>query len=142
MDKLSKEKRSSLMSHVRGVDTGPEMQVRSLIHRMGYRYRLHRRDLPGTPDIVFPSKKKIIFVHGCFWHLHKRCRKARLPKSNEAYWTPKLQANAKRDKKYMNALKALGWIILIIWECELKKPTLPSKIKRFLDHPAEAIARL
>jgi len=132
MDRLTKEQRGRLMSRIRAKDTVPEILVRSLIHKMGYRFRLHRRNLPGTPDIVFPSKRKVIFVHGCFWHLHKQCHIARLPKSNKSYWTPKLKANAKRDTKNITALKALGWKVLVIWECEVKSPTLPARIKRFL----------
>ncbi|MCX7170887.1 MAG: very short patch repair endonuclease [Proteobacteria bacterium] len=132
MDRLTIIRRGVLMSKIRSTDTGPERQVRSLLHKMGYRFRLHRGGLPGTPDIVFPSRMKAIFVNGCFWHAHKLCKKATLPKSNVHYWIPKLEANANRDTKNIAALKALGWRVLVLWECELPKRSLEAKLSRFL----------
>lgn len=106
------------MSRIRSVDTAPEMLVRRLLHRLGYRFRLHRKNLPGKPDIVFVSRKKAIFVHGCFWHQHPDCREGRLPGSREEYWRPKLLRNVERDRQHQEQLHALGWDSLIIWECE------------------------
>ena len=121
MDRLTPEHRSWLMSRVKGRDTTPERIVRNMIHRLGYRFRLHRKDLPGKPDIVFGPRKKIVFVHGCFWHGH-RCGKGRLPKSNDVFWRTKIVTNRKRDRKHLRTLGALGWKVLVIWQCELKDP--------------------
>ncbi len=121
-DVFSTKKRSWIMSQIRGRDTTPERKVRSIAHRLGYRFRLHRKDLPGKPDLVFPSKKKTIFVHGCFWHGHDCSRGRRIPKTNTKYWQDKIAYNVKRDKEIQAALKDLGWEVLIIWECELKDP--------------------
>lgn len=118
MDTLSPEQRSERMSRVRAKDSKPEMVVRRAAHAMGYRYRLHRNDLPGKPDLVFPAKKKVVFVHGCFWHRHD-CKLGRLPKSNLDFWLPKLQKNRQRDLANQAALNALGWEALIVWECEI-----------------------
>lgn len=122
MDVHTREQRSRNMAAIRGKDTNPEKAVRSLVHRMGYRYRLHAKDLPGKPDLVFPSLRKVIFVHGCFWHRHNRCELARLPKSRLEFWLPKLEANKRRDARCRRALTALGWSSLVIWECELRDP--------------------
>lgn len=119
-DTVTKEKRSWIMSQVRGTDTTPEMIVRSLAHRMGYRYRLHREDLPGKPDIVFPSKQKVIFVHGCFWHGHDCQRGSRIPKTNTKYWREKIEKNRRRDEKNIALLISSGWQTLIIWECQIR----------------------
>jgi DNA mismatch endonuclease, patch repair protein len=119
MDRLSSKKRSWLMSRIKGRDTTPELRVRRMLYAMGYRYRLHRKDLPGKPDIVFGPAKKIIFVHGCFWHGHK-CPKGRLPKSNKSFWNRKIDTNKIRDRKNIRKLKALGWRVLTVWQCELK----------------------
>jgi len=121
MDTLTKTERSRRMALVRGKDTGPEMIVRRLVHRLGFRYRLHGKKLPGRPDLVFAGRKKVIFVHGCFWHRHgdSECKLARLPKSRLDFWLPKLEANKERDNKNRRLLKADGWGILVIWECEL-----------------------
>jgi DNA mismatch endonuclease (patch repair protein) len=108
------------MRRVHSADTTPEMVVRKLTHSLGFRYRLHRKDLPGNPDIVFPAKKKIIFVHGCFWHGHECKRGQRVPKENHDYWVRKLQSNTERDKKHLYDLSAAGWKVLVIWECETK----------------------
>jgi len=135
-DSLSKEARSERMSHIRGKDTKPELRVRHLIHGMGYRYRLHRRDLPGCPDLVFPRHGKVIFVHGCFWHRHPdpSCKLARLPKSHLDFWLPKLEGNRARDENNQAALLALGWSCLVIWECEIHDiKALAIKIQSFLN---------
>jgi DNA mismatch endonuclease (patch repair protein) len=117
-DKLSPARRSANMSKIRSTDSAPELKVRRLAFKLGYRYRLHRADLPGKPDLVFAGLKKVIFVHGCFWHQHKDCREGRVPGSNKAYWTSKLQRNVRRDVEAQSALKAAGWSSLVIWECQ------------------------
>lgn len=133
MDKVTPEKRSEIMSRVRAKDTKPELRVRSLVHKMGYRYRLHSRDLPGKPDIVFRSRKKVIFVHGCFWHQHS-CHQYRQPRTQQAFWDPKLAKNKDRDVAVRRQLHSLGWRVLVIWECQIKKESaLRSRIKRFLE---------
>lgn len=109
------------------------MVVRRLIHAMGYRYRLHAKDLPGKPDLVFRTRRKVIFVHGCFWHRHSACALARLPKSRKEFWLPKLEKNRQRDIKNKQALLNLGWSVLIIWECELGDAMLETRIRGFLD---------
>jgi DNA mismatch endonuclease, patch repair protein len=123
------------MSRVRGRDTKPEMLVRRLTHGMGYRYRLHRRRLPGSPDLVFPSRMKVIFVHGCFWHQHldPGCKLARLPKSKLDFWGPKLETNRERDERNLVLLAELGWDVLVIWECQTKnREELQTRIGEFL----------
>lgn len=121
------------MSRIRNKDMKPEMVVRRLIYALGFRYQLHRNDLPGRPDIVFRGRRKIIFVHGCFWHQHSGCKNAHFPKSNLDYWRPKLENNVSRDQTNINQLKQIGWEILIIWECEISNTsTLKSKITSFL----------
>ena len=125
--------RSDIMRAVKDRNTGPEMKVRRMVHAMGYRYRLHRKDLPGKPDLVFSSRRKIIFVHGCFWHSHDCTRGARVPKSNRDYWVPKLQRNKERDKTNRATLEDTGWNVLIIWECEVRaKEGLADRIRDFL----------
>lgn len=118
-DKLSVERRSANMRAVRSKDTKPEMLVRRAVYALGYRYRLHRRDLPGKPDLAFIGKRKAIFVHGCFWHQHEDCREASKPKSNGGYWGPKLARNVERDANNVDALHRAGWQTLIIWECDM-----------------------
>ncbi len=120
MDDLTPEKRSWNMSRIRGRDTKPELLVRSLLHRLGYRFRLHCRDLPGTPDIVLPKYRTVIFVHGCFWHRHPGCRYAYTPKSRVEFWKDKFTANVDRDARTRRALEQAGWQVLIVWECELR----------------------
>lgn len=120
------------MRAVKGKDTGPEMVVRRLIYSLGYRYRLHRADLPGKPDLVFPSRKAVIFVHGCFWHGHNCPRGSRVPKTNRAYWVAKITKNSSRDLANTKALKSSGWRVLTLWECALKEAKLKSRIRRFL----------
>jgi DNA mismatch endonuclease (patch repair protein) len=112
--------RSANMRAIHSKDMRPELAVRHLVHEMGYRYRLHKEDLPGRPDLVFASRRKVIFVHGCFWHAHKDCKVAHVPKSNLEYWGPKLERNRTRDVKNIEGLMACGWESLIVWECEIK----------------------
>jgi DNA mismatch endonuclease, patch repair protein len=127
------EERSRIMRAVKGHDTGPEMVVRRLAHGMGYRFRLHRTDLPGKPDLVFPRLHKVVFVHGCFWHGHDCARGARIPIHNRDYWTSKIARNKERDKNVPLALRTLGWKSLQIWECELRDIlSLKQRLKRFL----------
>lgn len=122
MDNLSAEDRSILMRSVRQKDTTPELIVRCTAHRLGYRFRLHRKDLPGTPDIVFPKHKTCIFVHGCFWHRHEGCKKATTPKTRKRFWKKKFEENKNRDIRKISELEALGWNSTVIWECESKDP--------------------
>ena len=134
MDKLTKEHRSWNMSRIKSCNTKPENVVRSILHRMGYRFRLHQKDLPGKPDIVLPRHKAVIFVHGCFWHRHKGCKYAYTPKSRIDFWQQKFQSNIERDKKVINDLHEMGWRVFIIWECEVMTPESAQKrLKRF-DH--------
>jgi len=117
MDRISKERRSWNMSRIRSKDTKPELLVRSLLHRNGFRFRLHRRDLPGTPDIVLPKYKTVIFVHGCFWHRHRGCRFAYQPRSNRGFWAMKFRHNVARDRGVRRRLRRLGWHVVVTWEC-------------------------
>lgn len=117
-DIYDSQQRSALMSAIRTQNTKPEMIVRSILHRIGYRFRLHRKDLPGRPDIVLPKYRTVIFVNGCFWHQHKGCKKARRPKSNREFWDAKLDANIRRDMRNQSDLEELGWRVLVVWECE------------------------
>lgn len=127
------------MSRVRNKNTKPEMVVRRLVHGMGYRYRLHRRDLPGSPDLVFPSRRKVIFVHGCFWHRHEGCSLARLPKSRLEFWVPKLEGNKTRDQNNQAKLQDLGWSFLTIWECQVADAeAVGARVRDFLDGGDEA----
>lgn len=132
----SKATRSEIMRAVRSKDTGPEMIVRKLVHGMGYRYRLHQKDLPGNPDLVFPKRRKIIFVHGCFWHHHDCKRGDRKPIKNSEYWTSKIARNVERDRASINALRNYGWAVLVVWECETllrDRAVLASSLNAFLD---------
>lgn len=134
-DKLTPSARSRNMGKIRSKNTSPELAVRKLVFSLGYRYRLHRKGLPGKPDLVFPGRKKVIFVHGCFWHQHQNpgCKIARTPKSNKDYWLPKLQRNTERDVRHQHELNELGWDVLVLWECETRKPdVIAGKIKSFL----------
>jgi DNA mismatch endonuclease (patch repair protein) len=125
-------KRSALMARVRGKDSKPERIVRRLAHALGYRFRLHYRNLPGTPDLVFPRLRKAIFVHGCFWHRHHGCTRTTTPKTRAAYWRTKFAANVERDARKERQLKALGWKVLIVWECETFDPiTLARRLRAF-----------
>jgi DNA mismatch endonuclease, patch repair protein len=126
--------RSEIMRRVRSADTTPELIVRKLAHSLGFRYRLHKKELPGKPDLVFSGKRKVIFVHGCFWHGHKCKRGNRLPKKNREYWTKKISTNMKRDKNQVEELKKAGWSVLTIWECETNdQDSLTHKIVEFLN---------
>ena len=132
-DPLTEAERSERMSRIRNADTKPEMIVRRLVHGMGYRYRLHARDLPGNPDLVFRPRKMVIFVHGCFWHQHGCCQ-YRQPRTKRKFWEPKLARNKARDADVQSMLHRLGWRTLTVWECQLKRaPQLTAKIRRFLE---------
>lgn len=134
MDTLTPAQRSERMSRVRGRDTKPEMVVRRLLHARGYRYRLHARDLPGRPDLVFPARRKVIFVHGCFWHRHEGCALARMPKSRLDFWQAKLEGNRERDQRKLRDLAARGWRAMVVWECELRDlPGLAVRLEEFLN---------
>ena len=127
------EHRSAVMRAVKGKNTTPELLVRRLAHSLGYRFRLHRRDLPGKPDLVFPARRKAIFVHGCFWHGHDCARGARVPKQNRDYWVAKIERNHRRDEANLRALEAQGWQVMTLWECELKdEASLRARIVDFL----------
>ncbi|MFZ5897607.1 MAG: very short patch repair endonuclease [Bacillota bacterium] len=133
-DTLSPQERSERMRRVRAKDTKPELVVRRLVYSMGYRYRLHGRNLPGHPDLVFPGRKKVIFVHGCFWHRHEGCARCRLPKSKLDFWQPKLEGNKARDIANQARLREMGWDFLVVWECELKDlEALKRRIRTYLE---------
>lgn len=131
-DRLSPEHRSALMACIKSKDTVPEKIVRSWLHRHGYRFRLHRKDLPGCPDIVLPKYRTVIFVHGCFWHQHERCRIASRPKSNTGYWMAKLSKNVQRDIAVYGELRAMGWHVAIVWECETKDKNSLNKAMKLI----------
>jgi len=136
MDTLTPGQRSERMGRIRGQNTAPEAVVRRIVSVLGYRYRLHVGRLPGRPDLVFASRKKVIFVHGCFWHRHRNthCRLARLPKSRQDFWLPKLEANSSRDRRNLLALRRTGWHSLVIWECQLRDVVgLSRRVRRFLE---------
>jgi DNA mismatch endonuclease (patch repair protein) len=127
MDTLSPEQRHRTMAAVKSKSTKPELAIRTLLHTAGFRFRLHRKDLPGNPDIVLPKYKTVIFVHGCFWHQHPECKHAARPASNQEYWGKKLDRNINRDKRNLNDLGLLGWRVLVIWECETRDKTALTK---------------
>lgn len=131
MDRLTPERRSALMSRVRGKDTKPEMAVRRMAHAMGLRFRLYRRDLPGCPDLVFPKYRTAIFVHGCFWHRHPGCGKASVPGTNTTFWTAKFERNIERDCENRFDLERLGWTVGVIWECQTKNPDVICEFLRY-----------
>ncbi len=132
-DHVDKAKRSLIMAAVHSKDTRPEMAVRKIVHRLGYRYRLHVRALPGCPDLVFPSRRKVVFVHGCFWHRHPRCRYATAPKTREKFWQAKFGSNVARDLRTKRELARMGWAVMTVWQCELKKPDkLTERLNDFL----------
>ncbi|WP_315766298.1 MULTISPECIES: DNA mismatch endonuclease Vsr [unclassified Bradyrhizobium] len=131
--------RSALMARVRGKNTKPERLVRRLSHALGYRFRLHRRDLPGTPDLVFPRLRKIVLVHGCFWHRHAGCGRSTTPKTRQRFWQSKFDANVARDRKTAAALRRLGWKVLVVWECETSDAeTLRKRLQKFLRSPDDS----
>ncbi len=132
-DRFTHEQRSAVMARVQGRDTNPERIVRGLLHRMGYRFRLHRGDLPGKPDIVLPRYHKVVFVHGCFWHGHGGCPRARRPASNVEFWNRKIDANIARDARVALQLREAGWDVLTVWECQLRDvATLRRRLEGFL----------
>lgn len=132
MDHVTTKKRSEIMSKIRGKNTAPELIVRKIVYSLGYRYRLHDKNLPGKPDLVFKGRKKVILIHGCFWHLHD-CKKGRPPKSRSDYWINKLLANQARDVATIEKLNNLGWHVMVIWQCELKDADyLKARIDKFL----------
>jgi DNA mismatch endonuclease (patch repair protein) len=133
MDVFTKLKRSEVMSAIRGKDTGPERTVRSIVHGLGYRYRLNVRDLPGSPDLVLPRLDTVIFVHGCFWHRHSGCRYATIPATRKRFWQDKFDANTARDRRVTGRLRRLGWSVLTVWECQLKRPeAVVDRLERLL----------
>lgn len=138
VDTIDPAMRSEVMSRVRGKNTRPELIVRKLVFAAGYRYRLHVRSLPGSPDLVFPGRKKVVFVHGCFWHRHENCKLARMPKSRVEFWGEKLNGNKLRDERARQALAELGWEVLTVWECELGDlAELEKRLREFLNRRAE-----
>jgi len=133
MDRLTAERRSWNMSRIKGRDTVPEKRVRSLLHRLGFRFSLRRKELHGRPDIVMPRFRLVIFVHGCFWHRHQYCRNSVLPKTRPEFWLAKLNGNVQRDAQNVKALRALGWRVLTIWECEVEdEPKLSRRLLRWV----------
>ena len=128
------------MARIRSQDTQPEVTVRRLLYSLGYRYRLHRRDLPGSPDICFPSRKKVIFVHGCFWHRHDGCARTTTPKTRTSYWEEKFRKNVVRDRRNLLDLAELGWDAMVVWECEIRDlERLAAQLARFLDGNARSV---
>lgn len=135
LDPLTPAERSQRMARVQAKNSKPELVVRKLVHRLGFRFRLHGGELPGCPDLVFPSRRKVLFVHGCYWHRHEGCSRCRLPKTRLDFWKPKLEANRERDLRNQAALDSLGWKWFIVWECQVSKAQLPflsEAIVRFL----------
>lgn len=133
MDILNKVQRSARMASVRQKNTAPELAVRKILHGLGYRYRLHCRSLPGTPDIVFSKRRAVIFVHGCFWHAHAGCSRATVPSARRAYWTEKFAANVARDTSNARRLRRLGWRVSVVWSCEIRdEEKLIARLQRFL----------
>ena len=143
MDTLTPEQRSRMMSRVRSKHTVPERIVRSLVHRMGFRFSLHRKDLPGKPDLTFPARGKVIFVHGCFWHLYQACQNTGLPKSNVEFWKAKLEGNQRRHRASIRQLRKSGWSVMVVWECQLKnsKPAEARKGGLLGNAPTTALAK-
>ena len=132
-DIVDHRKRSEIMSRIRGRDTQPEMIVRRIAHGLGFRFRLHRRDLPGSPDLVFPGQKAVIMVHGCFWHRHPGCKRASRPKTRVRFWEEKFEGNVARDRRNAEALHELGWRVMVIWECETRdREAVAERIVGFL----------
>ena len=134
VDTVSPEVRSQIMARVRSKGMKPEMKVRRLLHGLGYRYRLHRSDLPGRPDLVFPSRRKVVFVNGCFWHYHLDCDRVRIPATNREYWVGKLERNRDRDKRNLSLLEEMGWSVMTAWECQLRDiDTMTAQLVEFLE---------
>lgn len=140
VDHVSTARRSEIMASIHSVDTVPELTLRRMLHRLGYRYRIHLKNLPGRPDLVFPGRKKVIFVHGCFWHRHKGCAYTSIPKTRTEFWLEKFAANVERDRRNLRLLKEMGWGVKIVWECELKHPEkMLNKVVRFLNSNIEPV---
>ena len=137
MDIWSEKKRSEVMSKIRGENTKPEMILRSALFRKGYRFRVHKKDLPGKPDIVLPKYHLVIFVHGCFWHYHKKCNEGRIPSSNSKFWEEKLERNVKKDANNIKALKKENWKVFVIWECEIEK-----QFEKTIKHLVKSIEKI
>lgn len=138
MDRLDSAARSALMRAVRRKDTTPELRVRRLAHRLGLRFRLHRHDLPGTPDLVFPRRRIALFVHGCFWHRHPGCRYATTPATRREFWEAKFTANQARDRRQTEQLRSLGWQVVVVWECETRNiPTLEARLRTLFALPSD-----
>ena len=134
--------RSRVMRAVRGRDTGPELALRRLLHGLGYRFRLHRKGLPGTPDLVFSARRKAVFVHGCFWHLHQGCRYAKMPATRPSFWKAKLEANVERDRRAVENLQALGWRVLCVWECSTRDAEAAAGLQGAMNSWIESSERL
>lgn len=135
MDRISKEHRSWNMSRIKSSDTKPEIIVRSILHKLGYRFRLHRKDLPGKPDIVLPKYKTVILVNGCFWHRHPKCKYAYTPKTRTEFWLEKFRGNVTRDRQVRSDLRKLGWRVMVIWECKVKDTeSLKHRLKKIRAH--------
>ena len=132
MDHLTKKRRSWNMSRIRNKNTKPEIAVRSFLHRNSFRFRLHSRNLPGTPDIILPKYRTVIFVHGCFWHRHRGCKDATMPKSNTEFWEEKFSGTVIRDSQKKDSLIELGWSVIVIWECEIKNEIFGKKLEKKL----------
>lgn len=133
VDTFTKTKRSEIMSRIGGKNTAPELRVRRVLHALGYRFRVHRDDLPGKPDIVLPRHQKIVLIHGCFWHGHPGCPREALPTTNTGFWEKKISGNKKRDQSVLRELRKLGWIVLILWQCQLKSvEAFTPRLLRFL----------
>ncbi|WP_306508838.1 MULTISPECIES: very short patch repair endonuclease [Janthinobacterium] len=140
VDTIDQPSRSRVMARVKGKNTGPELLVRKLVFAAGYRYRIHVKNLPGSPDLTFPRRKKVIFVHGCFWHRHEGCDLARMPKSRIDFWDSKLSGNKLRDARAVDALRQCGWDVMVVWECELRDPQNVAKaIQEFLGAPCRRV---
>ena len=134
VDTVTPEIRSRIMARVKAKGMKPELRVRKLLHGLGYRYRLHRADLPGRPDLVFPARRKVVFVNGCFWHRHDNCSKVRLPATNRDYWQAKLERNYNRDRRNLALLREQGWAVMTIWECQLRNwAAVAAQLTAFLD---------
>ncbi len=135
-DIFKRARRSEIMRNIKPKNSSCEILVRSIVHRLGWRFRLHVRELPGTPDLVLPRLKKVILVNGCFWHSHTGCKRSGLPRSNVAFWRRKLARNKERDREDHRALRRLGWSVLAVWQCELRNPDrVARRLTRFLDEP-------
>ena len=139
MDVLTREQRRRCMSQVKGKDTKPEVLVRRLLHGMGYRFRLHAKDLPGRPDVVMPRHRKIVQVHGCFWHGHRGCRRATRPSTNVDFWSNKIEGNQRRDVRTRRKLRSMGWEVLVIWQCQTRdRQGVEKRLERFMSREAAA----